>query len=623
MKFRFSPFLFLAVFPAVLYAQTPEPVVEENTAWYDVSRWSLEGKGWKETSGHFTRMPKHAEAAVPKYVWNLSQHSAGLIAHFKTDAPTISVRHEVGGNLTMPHMTTVGSSGLDLYGKDDRGVWRWAGISKPNAPKYEYVMLKEAPAQLREYRIYLPLYNSTNALSIGVPKDCTFEILPPSAEKPVFWYGTSIVHGCSGSRPGMTVPAMLGRRLQVPVINFGFSGSGRMEIEMAHLIAEADASVYVLDCMPNMTAAPIWERAEAFIRELRRAKPDTPIIMVEGPAYSFVWIQPQWQKNQQEKCKLYRATFEKLRGEGMKGLVYVKGGELYGSDGDGTVDGSHPSDLGMFRNADVLEPVLREVITGNLLLICAAGSEGEEITKRDTELKAGDLLELTIKKVKFRFRWCPAGTFTMGSSTAENGRVKDEKPHQVTLTRGFWMLETEVTQEQWEAVAGKNPSHFKGAKLPVESVSWNDCQLFVEGLSKLAAVQSPQGYKFSLPTETQWEYACRAGTTGAYAGDLDQMAWYRENSGSKTREVGTKQANAWGLYDMHGNVWEWCNDWYGDYPTDKVTAPVGALSGCGRVIRGGCWFYGSRYCRAARRCIYAPDYTLHFLGVRVSLVNWR
>jgi len=367
MKYRALLFGIVALFSAVLYAQTPltpPPTIEETMAWYDVSHWELEGKGWKDTSEHFTRMPEYAKATVPQPVWNLAQHSAGLIVRFKTDAPAISARHEVGSKVIMTHMTTVGFSGLDLYAKDDNGVLRWAGITRPDPDKlmYEYEMLKNAPAQLREYQIYLPLYNTTKALSIGVPKDCTFEALPPSAEKPVFWYGTSIAHGCSASRPGMTVPAIIGRRLQLPVINFGFSGNGRMELEMAKLIAEVDACVFVLDCMPNMTLAHVQENTEPFIRELRRTRPDTPIVMVETPNYPYAWIQPLWTENRLNKCKSYREIFEKLQSEGMTGLTYVYGDELYGDDGDGTVDGSHPSDLGMFRNAAVLEPVLREVL---------------------------------------------------------------------------------------------------------------------------------------------------------------------------------------------------------------------------------------------------------------------
>ena len=182
---------------------------------------------------------------------------------------------------------------------------------------------------------------------------------------------------------------------------------------------------------------------------------------------------------------------------------------------------------------------------------------------------------LKVKDVEFPFRWCPPGTFTMGSPASERDRRNDEAQHSVTLSKEFLMLETPVTQEMWESVMENNPSAFKGSKkLPVENVSWNDCQEYVQKLNGLGV--APKGYRFSLPTEAQWEYACRAGTTTAYSfGDTlekSQVAF----GDSKTVEVASYPANAWGLYDMHGNVWEWCQDWYGEYPSGAVTDPVGS-----------------------------------------------
>jgi hypothetical protein len=382
---------FLAVFFCVQLLVSPNrPIDDEGKTWHDVSLEELEGKGWKNTSEHFTRMPKHAKATVPEEVWTRSQHSAGLSVRFKTDASTISVRHEIGSKWKLSNMTVVGSSGLDMYAKDDNNVWRWVGSASPKVrsysllpqlrrdmpivgkifekvawlwnESYERTVIHDAPAQLREYQIYLPLYCKTVSLFIGIPKDCQFEFLPPSIEKPVLWYGTSIVHGCSASRPGMAMPAIIERRLQVPVINFGFAQYARMEIEMAELIAEVDASVFILDCMPNMELAHVRENTEQFIRKLRLARPDTPIVMVEAPLYSYAWIRPQWTTDRQNKCKSYRETFEKLQDEGMTGLTYIYGDELYGSDGDGTVDGVHPSDLGLFRNAAIIESALREIL---------------------------------------------------------------------------------------------------------------------------------------------------------------------------------------------------------------------------------------------------------------------
>jgi formylglycine-generating enzyme required for sulfatase activity len=184
--------------------------------------------------------------------------------------------------------------------------------------------------------------------------------------------------------------------------------------------------------------------------------------------------------------------------------------------------------------------------------------------------------------------WIPAGTFTMGSPLDEPGRKSDEVQHQVTITKPFWLGQTGVTQAQYEAVMGTNPSHFKGSNLPVETVSWEDAMAFCKKLTdqELAGGRLLVGYHYTLPTDAQREFACRAGTTGAYAGDLDSIGWYNGNSAFQAHSVGQKQPNAWGLYDMHGNVWEWCLDWYGAYPNGSVTDPAGPTSGTNRNVPG-------------------------------------
>ncbi|MBQ7188204.1 MAG: formylglycine-generating enzyme family protein [Kiritimatiellae bacterium] len=228
--------------------------------------------------------------------------------------------------------------------------------------------------------------------------------------------------------------------------------------------------------------------------------------------------------------------------------------------------------------------------------------------------QAGEVKTLTLPGgAEMRFRWCPAGTFTMGSPESEDGRDGDETQHQVTLTRGFWLGETPVTQKQWKSVMGDNPSVFKGANLPVEEVSWNDCQEFIQ------KVNAALNCGARLPTEAEWEYACRAGTSGAYGGtgELDEMGWYDKNSGDKTHPVGQKKPNAWGLYDMHGNVWEWCSDWYGDYPSGSVTDPTGPSSGSSRVLRGGSWGCNARDCRSASRGRDYPGFRDYYGGFRL------
>ncbi len=199
----------------------------------------------------------------------------------------------------------------------------------------------------------------------------------------------------------------------------------------------------------------------------------------------------------------------------------------------------------------------------------------------------------------------PAGSFQMGDSS--NGPI-----HTVTLSQGFYMGRTEVTQAQWVAVMGSNPSYFKNCdNCPVEQVSWDDVQEFIRKLNAKG-----EGV-YRLPTEAEWEYAARAGTTGDFAGNLDSMAWYSANAGNKTHEVATKQANAWGLYDMHGNVWEWVQDWYGSYPSGSATNPTGATSGSDRVNRGGGWSDDAGLARSAFRYHYTPSIRYYDLGFRV------
>ena len=203
--------------------------------------------------------------------------------------------------------------------------------------------------------------------------------------------------------------------------------------------------------------------------------------------------------------------------------------------------------------------------------------------------------------------YCAPGSFMMGSPEDEEGRYDDETQHKVTLTRGFWLGKYPVTQSQWKSVMGGNPSHFKGDANPVDSVSWDDCKEFIK------KINSRFNFTARFPTEAEWEYACRAGNGEAYSGtgDLDEMGWYSSNSDDKmgwygaddrrTHPVGEKEPNDWGFYDMHGNVWEWCADWRRSYPTKAVTDPEGPTSGDFRVLRGGCWFAGTRCCRSACR----------------------
>lgn len=239
--------------------------------------------------------------------------------------------------------------------------------------------------------------------------------------------------------------------------------------------------------------------------------------------------------------------------------------------------------------------------------------------------KAGDRTLVDCRGLEIPFRWCPPGKFRMGSPNGERDRYDDENQVDVELTHGFWLGETVVTQELFAAILNDHPSHFKGPNRPVENVSWDKAQAFCKTLTKLLRAEGilAPGWQIGLPSEAQWEYACRAGTTTAFsfgndAARLAQFAWFEDNSGGTTHPVATREPNPWGLFDMHGGVWEWCADWY-DAKLGGGTNPPGASTGSIRVYRGGGWNRSPRNCRSARRYGHAPGNRFIILGFRLCL----
>jgi len=287
-----------------------------------------------------------------------------MLVRFRTDAREIWADYAVTSKrLAMATMPATGVSGLDLYAEDDAGHWRWLSVVRPNAQAMNTKIVAGLTSEERNYIIYLPLYNGTESLKIGVPTGATFNPIEPRTDKPLVFYGTSITHGACASRPGMPHPAILGRRLNRPVINLGFSGNGTMEAEVGAFLTELDAAVYIIDCLPNMLGPAVAERTEPLVHQLRAARPDVPILLVEDRTYPNSPFLPSRQRRHEKSRAALRTAYDSLIASGTKSLYSLPGEHLLGEDRDDTTDGSHPNDLGFYRQANAFEPVLREMLS--------------------------------------------------------------------------------------------------------------------------------------------------------------------------------------------------------------------------------------------------------------------
>lgn len=377
---RFIPFTLVLVLASTALAQkapTKAPDVskldpamgvnkkaEADLEWHDVTKWGVEGRILPDQKRlrWFDRLPASAEGKVTGPVWSLSRDSAGMMVRFKTDATAISVHYKLSKpGLGMPHMPATGVSGVDLYARDTDGKWKWVMVSKPATQEVKAEIIKGLAPGYREYAAYLPLYNGVESLSIGVAKGSKFEGLAPR-EKPIVFYGTSITHGACASRPGMVHTGILGRRLDMPVVNLGFSGNGRMDKEVGDFLVQLDAAAYVIDCLPNMQPALVSEKCIPLVKQLRAAKPETPIILVEDRRFTNDWITPAKKQFHTDNHAALKAAYETLQKEGVKNLSYIPGDSLYGDDSEGATDASHASDLGFMRQADIFEPVIRKAL---------------------------------------------------------------------------------------------------------------------------------------------------------------------------------------------------------------------------------------------------------------------
>ena len=342
-------------FAADVEFQKAKASPDGKTLWYDCKDLTVEGKGWSDTASFYDRLPARAEGKVTPSVWDLSHHSAGLCVRFVVNVASVQVRWSLlpKGAMSMPHMPATGVSGVDLYAKDKQGRWQFVANGRPAGTTNTAHF---SPPSGQPCLLYLPLYNGVTSVEIGVPKGSTISQPDPAGQrKPIAIYGTSITQGGCASRPGMAFTAIIGRKLDLPVINLGFSGSGLMEPAMADLLAELDPSAYVLDCLWNMSPEMVSNRVEPFVKRLRVARPDTPICLAEDCSVRNVCPT--------EKGTILRTIHQKLTAAGVKNLHFLSNQGMLGDDTEGTVDGCHPNDLGMMRQAEAFAKALCPLVT--------------------------------------------------------------------------------------------------------------------------------------------------------------------------------------------------------------------------------------------------------------------
>lgn len=331
----------------------------EQWSWHDVRAWGIEGKGWNKTGRYFDRLPAKAQGKVPPLVWQMSHAPTGMSVLFESDATTIQARWRLTEKtLNEPNMSRAAYSGLDLYTRE-KGHWRWVGAAHTfTGPRAQATLVAGMAPGWREYQLYLPNRNPVQRLEIGVPPGTQFRPVAPRAAKPIVYYGSSIVHGAYSSRPGLVHPAILGRWLDRPVINLGFSGQAKMDLSVAELLCELDAAVYVIDALPNMDTALVRERALPFLRVLAERRPGTPVVLVDCPFVGH-WIIPGAVQAHQEKAQVLRRAWQTCKRAGCTHWQFVGGLQVFGADREGALDGIHPNDLGYMRLAEALAPALR------------------------------------------------------------------------------------------------------------------------------------------------------------------------------------------------------------------------------------------------------------------------
>lgn len=363
MKNHSFLFLLFVLYFSYTYAQKAASLT-----WHDPLKTitKIDGQGWENIA--YTRLPNIAEKSVRGPVWSLSRNSAGLSIRFTSNTETIKVEYTVGGDIAMHHMPATGVSGVDLYGKNDAGNWQWyRGKYTFSDPISFSFKTAGSPISGREYQLYLPLYNSVKNLKIGISQGSEITFLPQRNQKPIVVYGTSIAQGACASRPGMAWTNILGRLLEYPMVNLGFSGNGRLEPEVLALVTDVDAELYLLDCLPNLspnethTETEIKKRLRRSIQHIREKRPESKILLTQHAGYSDGEVDSGRRSIYETLNRWTSDVFEELQKSNPQNLYMLTKAEINLSN-DAFVDGTHPTDLGMEQYAKAYKAKLNAIL---------------------------------------------------------------------------------------------------------------------------------------------------------------------------------------------------------------------------------------------------------------------
>ncbi len=356
---KVSLFCSIMILPFQGYAAPPDSLI-----YTDASKFQLLGKGFPDTETYYERLPASYKDKTRPPVWELSKNCSGMAVRFRTNSRVISVKWEVKEDVFMNHFAPTGIKGLDMYCLKN-GEWQFVNTGRPTGKASSAVLISGMQGNDDEYLLNLPLYDGLVSLEIGVEQTARIgkpQVNSPRKGKPVVFYGTSITQGGCASRPGMAYTNILSRMLDRETINLGFSGNGRLDLEIAEAMSTIDASCFVIDCLPNCTADLVNEKYKRFLEIIRQKHPETPILLVENIENTRMYFNQSGFTDIQEKNLLLKGIFKDLIQNGDRNIYYMEADKLVAGDHEGTVDGIHLTDLGFWRLSQNMYPVIRDLI---------------------------------------------------------------------------------------------------------------------------------------------------------------------------------------------------------------------------------------------------------------------